>query len=192
MNIFRLTHTLESPPICSTPDPDFFAEKVLMNLDQLKADVVIGDFQLGDPNLNGDGFYRLGNSVLVFSREIYLGPLGYSLNFSGNAHPAKINGTDEDIFFLNVTAVYNCIDIENTIFFKPRGEEMGVDHGMGVKKPAFFSKLIGDSSIFRVPQMMSTIFVASNGLGYEEDFYTLYRSSGIRGLLFEKVWSDEE
>ncbi len=188
MKIFRLTHTLEAPPIASTPDPDLFTREILRDLSKLPRDASVGSFQMGDPGLQADGFYRLSNSVLVYTKEVYLSPLGYSLDYSGNVHPSKINSLNEEIFFLNVTAFYNCLDVNKTVFLKSRGEEMGVDHGCGIKAPAFFPKLIGDSKIFHVPQLRNTILVASDGSGREEDFYTLYKQSGYRGLEFIEVW----
>ncbi len=191
MKVFRLTQTLESPVIVSTPDPLRFAQEVLWDLTKLPNDADVGNFQQTDPGLRADGFYKLDNSVLVFTRDVYLSPLGYALNYSGNVHPCKMNGSNEEIFFLNVTAFYNCLDHDKTTYFKRRGEELGVDHGLGIKVPAFFPKLIGDSKIFRIPQMRQAIFVASDGSDPDEDFYTMYRESKYRGLEFSEIWNGE-
>lgn len=191
MRIFRVSHTSDAPPVHPVPDPDAFATEVLGRLSELEESTSIPSFQMADPAMSGSGFFNLSNKVLVFSKDVYLGEMGRSLGFSGNVHPTTLTDTGEELFFLNVTAVYNCLDISKTTFFKRRGEEVGVDHGMGIKEPAFLPKLIGDSFIFRLPQMKSAIFVASNGSGYEEDFYTIYQSAGASGLAFKEVWSGE-
>lgn len=189
MKIFRISHTSDAPPIYPVPDPDKFAAEVLGHLSELEESASIPGFQMADPAMSGSGFFNLSNRALVFSKEVYLGEMGRSLGFSGNVHPTSLVDTGEQLFFLNVTAMYNCLDIAKTTFFKSRGEEIGVDHGMGIKEPAFFPKLIGDSLIFRIPQMKSAIFVASDGSGFEEDFYSIYQSSGALGLAFKEVWS---
>jgi len=189
--IFLVSHTIEAGYVAVTPDSDAFYKSIMNNLSSLDENAQIPPFQLLDPSKKGDGFYCINNQVLLFDKAIYFGDMGVSLGFSGNVYRTILNDTREEIYFLNVTAKYNCLNLAETIFYKRHGDEKGVDHGMGVKKPAFFPKLIGDSFIFRIPQMSYGIFVATNGTGYEEDFYTLYQSAGIRGLAFEELWTCE-
>ncbi len=149
-------------------------------------------FQLADPARQSKGFYRVGNGVLAFTKDVYLGPLGESLSFAGHVHETTLNDTGEEIFLLNVTAVYNCIDQANTIFNGPQGQERGADHQMGIKDPAFFPNLIGDSSIFKIPQQVrSTIYVASRGHEDTDDFYYMYQQVGMTGLEFQQVWNGD-
>ena len=189
--IFLVSHTVEAPAVVATPDPDAFFKSIMRDLSILDENAPMPPFQLTDPSKRGDGFFNISNKVLLFDKSIYLGELGRSLGFSGNVHDSILNDTSEEIFLLNVTAVYNCLNLAETVFKSSNGEEMGVDHGMGIKKLVFFPKLIGDSYIFRIPQRKSAIFVATDGSGTQEDFYTLYQASGIRGLAFEEVWSGE-
>lgn len=189
--IFLISHTIEAGHVAATPDPDIFFRTVMRDLPALDENAPIPSFQLLDPSKRGDGFFSISNQVLLFDKAIYLSDLGASLGFSGNVHSTILNDTKEEIFFLNVTAIYNCLNLAETVFKSPHGEEKGVDHGMGIKKLVFFPKLIGDSYIFRIPQRKSAIFVATDGSGTQEDFYTLYQASGIRGLSFDEVWSGE-
>ena len=191
MTIYQIFHTLQAPKIAATPNHDKFAEEVLLNLPRLEREAPVPPFQLGDPNLVSQGFFHVSNSVLVFTKKIFMGPMGYALGMAGNVHETKLNDTGEEIFFLNVTASYNCLDRSKTVFYTPgRGEEVGVDHGKGVKKPAFFPNLIGDSWIFKLPQKNHAIFVASDGSGEDEDFYTLYKETGMQELRFDVVWEE--
>lgn len=190
MKIFRVTHSAEAPEIYSVPDPDRFAREVLFNLSELSEASDVGRFQLSDPARGGADFYKLAESVLVFSRKVYRSECGQNLDFCGNVHESNLADlSGEEILFLNVKASYNCLDLAHTVFFAAGGREaLGVDSGFGIKKPAFFPKLIGDSSIFKIPQMKTAIFVACDGGG--EDFYSRYRDAGLRGLSFREVWSD--
>lgn len=157
------------------------------SLDQLDEDSDIPKFQLTDANAKITGFFNLSNKVLVFTKDVYLGELGYSLGYSGIVCNSVLTDTGEDIFFLHVTAMYNCLNLEETIYYSPKGEEMGHDYGMGIKFPKFHANLIGDSNIFRIPQMKSSIFVKSDGLDDESDFYTKYKKLSAVGLNFKKI-----
>jgi hypothetical protein len=190
MNIYRLFHTTQAPRIAATPNHDKFASEILGNLTNLPIEAAMPPFQLEDPALVSQGFFHLSNSVLVFTKPIYLGLMGSVLNRAGDVHPSKLNDTGEEIFLLNVLASYNCVDRSRSVFYTPTGEELATDHGMGIKKPAFFPNLIGDSWIFKIPQMQSVVFVASDGSGGADDFYSLYNESGMQELRFDLVWTE--
>lgn len=64
--------------------------------------------------------------------------------------------------------------------------------GYGMAKFAFFPELIGDSPIFRMPQTKDRLYVATDGSGDANDFYTLYQASGFKGLQFKEVWTRDE
>lgn len=192
MKIFRLKHTFDAPAIFATPNHDDFVGEYLTYGKSLSAATRLPSFQLGVFDAKTDGFYHLSNSVLAFDKQTLLGPMGSALNFAGDLHETKLNDTDETIFILDVSAVYNCIDRANTIYIKFRGEERGVDHEMGIKVPAFFPNLIGDSTIFKIPQQMySSIYVASRGREDSDDFYYMYQQSGLKGLEFQQVWDGD-
>ncbi len=189
MKIYKLKHTQGLGSIYAAPNNERFVAEFLRKLPEVPAEFKISSFQLADPTQPSADFYRIDNSVLVFSKKVYMGPLGQSLTYAGNIHETTLNDTGEEVFLLNVTAVYNCLDKDRTGFRSSHGEEKGVDHRMGVITPAFFSGLIGDSSLFRVPQQLrSTIYVASRGHGSSDDFYFMYQQSGLKGLEFEEVW----
>jgi hypothetical protein len=191
MNVYQVYHTEEAPRIYATPNHDQFAANVLLDLTRLAEDAKIPAFQKANPELSCKGFFHLSNSVLVFTKATYASRVGPSLDLAGRVYVSKITDTAEQVYFLNVTAFYNCLDRAQTVFYSPSGEETGVDHQMGIKSPAFFTNLIGDSLIFKIPQMPSVIFAASDGTGTENDFYTLYRESALEGLRFKLVWNGQ-
>jgi hypothetical protein len=190
MKILKITHPLGTPAIHPIPDPDKFAEEIMSprNLRALDRNTKIGAFQKADYHSSSDGFYLLSDFVLVFTRAVYDSEMGRLLDFSGNVHPCTLQDTGESLYFLNVTAVYNCLDVAETTFSTGRSQEKGVDHGLGMTAYAFFPKLIGDSKLFRIPQSLS-IFAASDGSS--DDFYGAYQNAGLGGLSFTEVWSDE-
>lgn len=192
MKIYKLKHTLSSPNIFATPRNDIFVAEFLSKLPDVSADFEIPSFQMADPAKSISGFFRIDNSILAFTRNVFFGPLGQSLGFAGHVHETTLNDTGEEIFLLNVTAMYNCIDRANTTFNGPQGPQRGVDHQMGIKEPAFFPNLIGDSSIFKIPQQArSTIYVASRGHEDTNDFYYMYQQLGMTGLEFQQVWDGD-
>jgi len=151
-------------------------------------------FQLAVAEAINQPFYLIDNSVLVFSKDVYLGPLGRILSFAGNVFETTLNDTGEELFFLNVTAMYNCIDHASTVYNAPPPlrQERGVDHQMGIKTPAFFPGLVGDSSLFRIPQhKRSAIYVASRGHEDSDDFYHVYQQLGLKNLEFRQVWDGD-
>ena len=190
MKIYKVTHTMEAPGAYPVPDPDRFAREVLSKLRELKEDAEVGPFQLADHSRVGASFYKVSDSVLVFSEQVMHSEMGGMLCFSGNVHPSKLLDSGEEIFFLNVTAVYNCLNVGESYFRGlSGGEQKGVNDGIGIMRYAFFPKLIGDSAIFRIPQLSRTIFVQADG--GSDDFHALYHEAGLKGLDFAEVWSDE-
>jgi len=194
MKILKLSHSLSCPGIFATPRNDTFVRDILGIIPLLPKDVRMPKFQLADIETKNQAFYLLSNSVLVFNKEVYLGPLGGILSFAGDVFETTLNDTGEELFLLNVTSMYNCIDHANTIYNAPPPikQERGVDHQMGIKVPAFFPSLIGDSSLFRIPQhKRSAIYVASRGHEDSDDFYYMYQQSGLKGLEFQQVWDGD-
>jgi hypothetical protein len=194
VTIYKLRHSLRNcPTIFATPSHSQFVRDFLFDTNKITKDALIPPFQKADPSLSAQGFYHLSDSVLVFNRHVYMEEMGRLLDFSGNVFPTKITDSGEEVFFLNVTAKYNCLDYEHTLFHAPNGrEEIGVDHKMGIKTPAFLPDLIGDSLIFKLPQMSYAIFVASNDYRTDDDFHQLYAESGMNELVFEQAWSNKQ
>lgn len=187
MKIFELGYTPFAPIILATPSHDQFCGEVIGNIKTFPETGIIPPMQLRDPEQKAQGFFSLSDSLIAFNQDAFNGPLGYSLGMAGNIHKTVLNDTGEALYVLNVTAIYNCLDRSKTVFYKRRGEELGVDHKLGIKSPAFFSDLIGDSWIFKIPQRMHAIYIASDGRGLTEDFYTLYQQSGMQELKFKQV-----
>ncbi|WP_395747191.1 hypothetical protein [Prosthecobacter sp.] len=194
MKIFKMSHTLGWPRVFATPSHELFVEEFLDQIPAVSRDAKVPAFQLADIEKKGLPFYQISPSILCFNKTVYLGPLGRILSFCGDVFETRLNDTGEEIFLLNVTAMYNCIDHANTIYNArpPLRQERGVDHQMGIKVPAFFPGLIGDSSVFRIPQhQQSAIYVASRGHEDSDDFYYMYQQSGLKGLEFRQVWDGD-
>ncbi len=192
VRIFEIGYTDKAPPIAATPNNDQFWREIMRDLDTLPADATIPPFQLiRAPFTTAKGFFNLPSKALVFTERVLSSSLGEFLEYSGNIHKTQLNDTGEEIFFLNITACYNCMDRNNTTFNAPNGEELGVDHEMGIRKPAFFPNLIDESLIFKIPNMSHLILVASDDTGHSQDFYRAYQESGLEELKFNLVWEGE-
>ncbi|MGJ8678521.1 MAG: hypothetical protein ACSHX0_13485 [Akkermansiaceae bacterium] len=57
---------------------------------------------------------------------------------------------------------------------------------------AFHRNRLGESSIFKIPETVRAGIYTFTGLKDPEDeFKTAYEAAGLKGLLFEEIWSDE-
>lgn len=191
MEIYRVSTSKTSPQIFPAPDPDAFFSALPSALSGKAVEKLECEgFQFELPRAEPAGFYRLSDRFLVFDRSIYLSEVGRLLGFAGEVIETTVFGLPDPVFFLDVTAQYNCLDVQRTEFFDRHGSKMGVDTGMGVKTPAFYPKLIGDSSIFRIPQKRASILVATSDVESSDDFYQVFSASGLSGLNFELIWRD--
>jgi hypothetical protein len=191
MQVYHVTTSQSLPQIFPAPDPDgFFAALPSAPSGEPVTALECEGFQFEVPQSEPAGFYRLSNRFLVFDRAIYMSDIGRLLDYAGNAIETQIFGLPESVFFLDVTAEYNCIDIRKSEFFDRRGSVVGTDTGMGVKSASFFTKLIGDSSIFRIPQKRSSLFTVSADSESPDDFYHVYHSLELTGLNFDLIWKD--
>ncbi|RYD83888.1 MAG: hypothetical protein EOP84_07020 [Verrucomicrobiaceae bacterium] len=188
MKIFKISHSSDAPGVHAVPDPGKFVKEVLFKLRQVGPDAEIGPFQLAEHDKVRAPFYKVSDSVLLFSEQVLLSPLGSILGFSGNVHFTSLLDSGEPLFFLNVTALYNCLNAPKTLFRGLDGDQLGVDSQMGVSKYSFFSNLIGDSEVFKIPQVIGAIFFACRS--EDRCFQTLYGETGFKGLTFEQVWED--
>ncbi len=187
--ILRIFPSAEAPCIVPLPEAAAEMQAIMQNLRTLDRDARIPHFQLVDPtNKLGCGFFNFCNGVLVFNQSVWDSELHTSLGYSGSVHSTILKDTGEEIYFLNVTGMENCLNFADTVYRTPTGgEEKGVNHNLGVIKPAFYPKSIG-KNVFHVCQIPGEIFAASDE-AEGDDFYFEYQQSDFRGLQFEELWS---
>jgi hypothetical protein len=187
--ILRIFPSAEARCIVPVPEAAAEMQAIMQNLRTLDAVARIPHFQLVDHTSNlGGGFFNFCNGVLVFNQSVWESDLRPSLEYSGSIHSTILRDTGEEIHFLNVTGMENCLNFAETVYRTPAGgEEKGGNHNLGVIKPAFYPKNIG-KNVFHVYQIPGEIFAASDG-AEGDDFYFEYQKSHFRGLQFEELWS---
>lgn len=112
------------------------------------------------------------------------------LEASGECLESILDDTDEKLITFNPLVIYDCLDLENTVFetynFRGKISNIAVDiHSFNLDK-------IGDSSIFKLPgRYVHPTYVVTGLHDEEKDFYVQYKKLGLTGLDFELVWSNE-
>lgn len=81
----------------------------------------------------------------------------------------------ETFWILNVTKFVDCLDHEKTDI-----DKLGM-----FDEPKFHGERIGDATIFKIPENSAMLFVT-------DAFKSDVESGGLKGFLFEKIWSDED
>lgn len=107
---------------------------------------------------------------------------------SGEILPIKME-TGEMLYILNVTEVNNCLDHEKTTFrVYPHSGYCGAP-----KKYAFHSFRMPLTDIFKIPETARSQILTVTGLHSDpiEEFKSAYDVSGLTGLKFIKLWSDD-
>lgn len=122
------------------------------------------------------------NKILVNFKNI--------LDGHGEYLESILDDTDEKLITFNPLEIYDCLDLENTVFetynFRGKISNVAVDiHSFDIEK-------IGDSSIFKLPgRYVYPTYVVTGLHDEEKDFYLQYKKLGLTGLDFELVWSNE-
>ena len=120
-------------------------------------------------------FPWLGADALVMRRTA-VEALRDMLAANGEVLPLS---TDDgvDLFVLNARVVDALDEAKSSLMKFP-----GTNRIMRIKKVAFDPSAVGDADLFRLPHRASSTYVS-------ERFVERVRAAGLRGLVFNKVWS---
>lgn len=137
-----------------------------------------------NPLIEKTDFVSIGtNAALLFTQKVFDSELYSIIERAGEILPIKIN--DENYFVLNVTEVINVLDKKNTTW------ELFEDIKGDITKYSFLKNRFTNSSVFKIPETFKTeIFIHSDNVVFEEDFYTLYNKLNFTGLIFNEVYSE--
>jgi hypothetical protein len=93
---------------------------------------------------------------------------------------------NEDYALLNVTECMDCLDHDRTEW------ELGKTTGAKIRiiRHVFRPNRLPESSIFKIPERLATIYVAEGRFDPEDEFKSRVEKSQLQGLLFEEVWRD--
>jgi hypothetical protein len=106
------------------------------------------------------------------------------LEMAGELLPLQYKG--DPYTLLNFTECMDCLDHKNTewVLGKTTGAKINV------KRYVFMPNRLPESSIFKIPERPSSIFVAAGRFDPDDEFKHVVEKEKLEGLLFEEVSSD--
>ena len=107
------------------------------------------------------------------------------LEMAGELLPIRCK--NEDYTLLNVTECMDCLDHDRTEW------EMGRRTGQKIRiiRHVFKANRLPESSIFKIPEQLATLYVAEGRFDPEDEFKSRVEKTQLKGLLFEQVWQDD-
>ena len=137
-----------------------------------------------NPTLKRGNFFYLCSTGFVTDSKA-TEELRDLLEMAGELLPLRYK--NEDYTLLNVTECMDCLDHERTEW------ELARTTGAKIRiiRHMFKPNRLPESSIFKIPQRLATIYVAEGRFDPEDEFKARVEKSGLKGLLFEEVWRQE-
>ena len=137
------------------------------------------------PKRPAGDFYNPNNSVLIASPRA-TEVLRSHFNFAGELLPLPYK--DQIFTVLNVT---QCVDV-----LDPERSEFATSATPGIRgnllRPAFHADRFPETSLFKIPDNFGLeIYVLEGANDFDMEFREAIESAGLKGLLFEEIWSDD-
>lgn len=137
------------------------------------------------PKRPAGDFYNPNNSVLIASPRT-TEVLRSHFNFAGELLPLPYK--DQIFTVLNVT---QCVDI-----LDPERSEFATSATPGIRgrllRPAFHANRFPETSLFKIPDDFGLeIYVLEGANDFDMEFRETIEATGLKGLLFEEIWSDD-
>jgi hypothetical protein len=108
------------------------------------------------------------------------------LEIAGELLPFAHDGSP--FFLLNVLECVNCLDDQSTEWVK--GKTTGAK--IRILKYHFDRGRLSESTLFKIPETAASEVLCVEGIKDPEDeFKAQVEASGFKGLMFEKLWSDQ-
>ena len=109
------------------------------------------------------------------------------LEMAGELLPLEYKGFP--YYLLNVLECVNCLDSHTTEWVI--GKNTGAK--IRISKYCFDKRRLSESTLFKIPETAASEVLCVSGIKDPEDeFKAQVEASGFRGLLFEKLWSDQD
>ena len=137
------------------------------------------DFYVDNPLLKKGNTVHIAAGVIAYD-ELSADKLSYFLEMSGELLPIVVDG--ENYYLHNITEVINAMDSDETVW----NERQGVK--THILKYSFHKSRLSEPSLFKIPETPNADIYAYSGLKDPEDeFYSVYATLGLEGLIFEEV-----
>lgn len=137
-----------------------------------------------NPTLKKGTFFHLCSGAFVTDKNA-TEKLRDLLEMAGELLP--IDYKSEPYWLLNVTECMDCLNHEQTEWVLGKSTGAKID----IKRYAFKSDRMPESSIFKIPNRLADIYVAEGRFDPEDEFKARVEENNLNGLLFEEVWRDE-
>ncbi len=137
-----------------------------------------------DPFLEEGDFYQFDPGILITSPRA-TDVLRGELELAGELLPLPYKGKEYTV--LNVTECIDCLDQEGSKWLRTSlGEEIYP------LEYSFHKHRFTESSLFKIPETHKSEILVVEGLKDPEDeFRYIVESAGLKGLIFQEIWSDE-
>ncbi len=143
------------------------------------------EFYIYDPANSKSNFYSLIHSGAFACDNKAIDSLYLFFGFGSELLPIFLEDGTE-LFILNVTDCINALDQKKSEFDLYDNGERG-----RILKYSFHRDRFSESSIFKIPETSKTEILTYSGVKSEEDeFYSKYLQTDLRGLTFEEIYSE--
>lgn len=131
-------------------------------------------------------FFHLCSGALVID-QLATDRLRPTLAWAGELLPLTHEGIP--FYLLNVTECVSCLDNGATEWVI--GKKTGAK--IRISKYGFDKRRLSESTLFKIPETAAAEILCVSGLKDPADeFKAQVQANGFRGLLFEKLWSDQK
>ncbi|PCJ54989.1 MAG: hypothetical protein COA79_21315 [Planctomycetota bacterium] len=145
-------------------------------------DWIVPKLRIYNPKSKKPNFFSYISGSTVVD-EVTCEKLQTIFEFSGELFPISCN--EFNGYLLNILECVNCLDQKNCEFEKDDEGDI-----LWVEKFAFQTTMLPESSLFKIPEAISSIFTIE-GMGIRDEFKEVYEGNKMKGLKFELIWSDE-
>jgi len=143
-------------------------------------------YYVNNPKTKSKNFYSFSSGTLACDDET-LEICRTVFEMSGEILSIQLENGPK-LYVLNILECVNGLDYENTIWdYYDDGTK-----GRILKYSMHHERILNESTIFKIPETAKTdIFCYSDIKDPEDEFYYIYKSNNLTGLLFEEVYSSE-
>ena len=137
-----------------------------------------------EPKLKKGAFHALwGTEALVVDNDAFV-QIADLLEMSGEILDLPHKG--KPFYVANVTACFNVLDLGNTQWMYEKGR-------LPIRKYAFHATRLEEVPLFRIPESCrSEILTVEGTKDPDDEFKGRVERLGLKGLLFEQIWTDEK
>ena len=137
-----------------------------------------------NPKLEKGDFFHLCSGGFVIGTPV-ANELRTIFEIAGELLPLTHNGLP--FYLFNVLECVNCLNTKKTewVIGKTTGAKIRI------KNYQFDKNKLSESTLFKIPETSATEILCVTGLKDSEDeFKTRVERAGLKGLIFERLWSD--